>query len=739
MNSMKRNVACAALAVAVCGAGRADTIGWWRFEDGAAGTSAASLTNRMDASRLPGSAVGITGSGLPQFADAFADAVLWNPAESRAEANDRALRFSDGNGNAGRVEIASDAALSPQTFTLEFFFKYEGTGLPNWMPLVGRMNGEKTEAFYVRLHQTTGTSPQPSISVRFHNADGTSSISSDFAQAALTDGAWHHVALCVFQDGTAWNVKAYADYQVIGSRALTTGPVAFADGYPLLIGGAFPGLIDEVRLSDSVLDPKEFLRRHEVSPLADADTAVYLDFAALPAVNKAPAESPFSVASELDTKSATALSDDQPGHAVRADAWSAQSVANETALCLATNDACRTSPGRLTYDDTQNRLAANSFTAELFFKIDDFGDANNASQGDCIYLFCSPTWFLRVMRADHSLSSYFKIGNKDVPLSLNAKLEPGTWHHAAIVYDKAARTLRVYLDYQCRNSKADITLDVKESPYPTAIAGGMWPGGQYQFSRGAIDEVRITRRALKPAEFLTVAPATDGKLIHLDYETDAVASCVNGFVFGGARTNDAANPPTFSTRVPGAPLLDAAGQVVRAANAHSLHYDNRYIAYDAASVLDRADFTLEFFLRADATKASAGVMRLVDNQDVNDFVWGLRTDATGRTLEVVASTATAANAVVATFPTDSLDGRWHHYAVNFKTVEANTAVTLYRDYETVGKATLDGRLAVADGVSRFYVGGGSAGRLDEIVIWDGAKGPDDFLRARKRGGLVILR
>ena len=493
MNSMKRNVACAALAVAVCGAGRADTIGWWRFEDGAAGTSAASLTNRMDASRLPGSAVGITGSGLPQFADAFADAVLWNPAASRGEANDRALRFSDGNGNAGRVEIASDAALSPQTFTLEFFFKYEGTGLPNWMPLVGRMNGGNKEAFYVRLHQTTGTSPQPSISVRFHSADGTSSISSDFAQATLTDGAWHHVALCVFQDGTAWNVKAYADYQVIGWRDDLTGPVAFAAGYPLLIGGAFPGLIDEVRLSDSVLDPKEFLRRHEVSPLADADTAVYLDFAALPAVNKAPAESPFSVASELDTKSATALSDDRPGHAVRADVWSAQSVANATALCLATNDACRTSPGRLTYDDTQNRLAANSFTAELFFKIDDFGGANNASQGDCIYLFCSPTWFLRVMRADHSLSSYFKIGGKDVSLPLNAKLEPGTWHHAAIVYDKAARTLRVYLDYRCRNSKADITLDVKESRYPTAIAGGMWDGGQFQFPRGAIDEVRITR------------------------------------------------------------------------------------------------------------------------------------------------------------------------------------------------------------------------------------------------------
>ena len=48
-------------------------------------------------------------------------------------------------------------------------------------------------------------------------------------------------------------------------------------------------------------------------------------------------------------------------------------------------------------------------------------------------------------------------------------------------------------------------------------------------------------------------------------------------------------------------------------------------------------------------------------------------------------------------------------------------------------------LAVASGVSRFYVGGGSAGHFDEIVIWDGEKKPDDFLRAKKSGAVLIIR
>ena len=726
MNSRMGRLACAAVAVATFDTAFADTVAWWRFGDGAAGTTATTLDNAVDATQFAGTAVATGGEGCPQFADAFAaDARLYDAATHQSSVNNRALRFADGSDNYGRVEVASDATLRPQTFTLEFFFKYEETELPSWKPLVGMMNGESREAFYIRLHKTTADSPRPSISLRFHNAAGELNASADCASDTLADGQWHHVALRVCEVDGTWQAQCFADYVSVGTCKLT-GPIYYADGYPLLIGGNFPGLIDEVRLSNEILEPSEFLR--PVSPNADEDTAL----------NKAPGASPASVSALM--KGDTTTSADVPGATVRANVWAATGTANTAALHLATNAESAHFTGRIAFDDRANRVSDDDFTAEMFFKIDDLGDAS-AEKDDCAYLFCAPTWKLRVMRDNGWITGYFPgvESGTTASFSFGPSVVDGTWHHVALVYTKTAGKIGIYFDGFLKREFAVGSL-ATTATHLTSIAGNMWDtGDMYQIARGAIDEVRITRRALKPAEFLTVAPYASGKLIHLTYEENVLDSCVNAQVFGGGWTNNAANPPTLSGRVPGKALLDAAGAVIRETNAHSLHYDNRYLAYESASVLDRADFTLEFFCRASATKPTAGVMRLVDNKDVNDFVWGLRTDATGKTLELVASTEAEANTVVATYPAGSLDGRWHHYAANFKTVDANTVVTLYRDYSPVDTATLNGVLAVASGVSRFYVGGGSAGHFDEIVIWDGEKKPDDFLRAKKSGAVLIIR
>ncbi len=741
MNSSMGKWACAAVAVAAFDTATADTIAWWRFGDGAVGTSATTLANVIDATatKFVGTVVATGGEGFPLFTEAFdADARLYDATAHQSSVNDRALRFSDGNGNYGRVEVASDDALRPQTFTLEFFFKYEGTELPNWKPLVGMMNSTGKEAFYIRLHKTSADTPRPSISLRFHNAAGELNASADCASDTLADGQWHHVALRVCEVDGTWQAQCFADYVSIGTCKLTE-PIHYADGFPLLIGGSFPGLIDEVRLSNAVLEPTAFLR--PVSPNADEDTALYIDFSTLPPpVNKAPGASPALIGAIM--KGDTTTSGDVPGATVRGNVWAASGTANTAALQLATNDASARFTGRLTFDDRANRVSDDDFTAEMFFKIDDLGEKSDSS-GDSAYLFCAPTWKLRIMRGEGKLSGYYPNGTQ---FTSGPSVVDGLWHHVALVYDKTTEKMRVYLDGTMLWEGSVGSLATENATFLTAIAGNMWDtGDKYQIARGAIDEVRITRRALKPAEFLTVAPYANGKLIHLTYEENVLDSCVNAQVFGGGWTNDVTNvenppnPPTLSGRVPGKPLIDAAGAVVRETNAHSLRYDDRYLAYESASVLDRADFTLEFFSRASATKATAGVLRLVDNKDKDDFVWGLRTDATGKTLELVASTETEANEVVATYPADSLDGRWHHYAANFKTVDASTVVTLYRDYEQVAQSTLNGVLAVASGVSRFYVGGDSAGHLDEIIVWDGEKKPDDFLRAKKSGAVLIIR
>ncbi len=732
MNNMIGRLSCIAVAVATSEMLFADTVAWWRFEDGAPESVATTFVNEVDVTKFPGTAVSVKGEGFPQQTDAFGGLAVWNPSAGWSYENIRALRLSDGNGNVGRVEVASDVSLRPQTFTLEFFFKYEGAGLPSWKPLVGMRNGKSSEAFYLRLHQTSENSPRPSLSLRFHDASGTLNASADCAADSLADGQWHHVAVRVCEVAGVWQAQCFADCLPIGTCKMS-GPIHYADGYPLLIGGDFPGLIDEVRLSDAVLEPTEFLSAREISPNAAADTALYLDFSSRSVANKAPGESPNSVSAIL--KGDTGLSDDVPGTVVRANAWAVTDTGNTAALSLATNAESAYFTGRLSFDDRANRVSDNDFTAEIFFKIDDLGEESESS-GDCAYLFCAPTWKLRVMRGDGKLSGYFPNNTR---FAVGSSVVDGTWHHVALVYGKNAGRMRVYID---GTSEWEGTVGslATAATYQTTIAGNMWDtSGKYQIARGAIDEVRITRRALKPAEFLTTVPYANGKLIHLTYEENVLDSSVNARLFGGGWTNNAANPPTLSARVPGKSLVDAKGRIVRESNARSLRYDNRYLAYESASILDRADFTLEFFFCASATKATAGVMRHVNNTNVNDFVWGLRTDSTGKTLELVASTETRANAVVATYPADSLDGRWHHYAANFKTVDANTVVTLYRDYVKVSETMLDGALAVASGVSRFYVGGGSAGWFDEIIVWDGEKGLDDFLRARRAGSVMFIR
>ncbi len=82
----------------------------------------------------------------------------------------------------------------------------------------------------------------------------------------VTDGKWHHWAF-TFQpnasDSTKSDIDFYLDYKKVGSTQTLGGRVAYDDSLNFSIsqgGSNFAGLIDEVRISDCVLDPSEFLR-----------------------------------------------------------------------------------------------------------------------------------------------------------------------------------------------------------------------------------------------------------------------------------------------------------------------------------------------------------------------------------------------------------------------------------------------------------------------------------------------
>jgi hypothetical protein len=83
------------------------------------------------------------------------------------------------------------------------------------------------------------------------------------------------------------------------------------------------------------------------------------------------------------------------------------------------------------------------------------------------------------------------------------------WHHLAYVYDADAGTCTAYLDYSPVGTISGVT-DLAGPG--TAVGGHIYYGGKSEWSWGLIncfaeawfDELRITRKALCPAEFLKI-------------------------------------------------------------------------------------------------------------------------------------------------------------------------------------------------------------------------------------------
>ena len=119
-------------------------------------------------------------------------------------------------------------------------------------------------AFLLGLDGSTGTNP--SILFRHLKSDGTRENQRVTFDKEVTDGKWHHWAF-TFQpnasDSTKSDIAFYLDHVQIGNTQTLNGRVAYDDTLTFAIGeggSSFTGLIDEVRISDCVLAPSEFLR-----------------------------------------------------------------------------------------------------------------------------------------------------------------------------------------------------------------------------------------------------------------------------------------------------------------------------------------------------------------------------------------------------------------------------------------------------------------------------------------------
>jgi len=84
-----------------------------------------------------------------------------------------------------------------------------------------------------------------------------------------------------------------------------------------------------------------------------------------------------------------------------------------------------------------------------------------------------------------------------------------TWYHLAGVYDHQERKQRIYVDGQLRG-EADNPIGVVASTEAFLLGAGQWKDTDGDFWDGCLDEVRITRAALRPSEMLLSAPPSLG-------------------------------------------------------------------------------------------------------------------------------------------------------------------------------------------------------------------------------------
>ena len=79
----------------------------------------------------------------------------------------------------------------------------------------------------------------------------------------------------------------------------------------------------------------------------------------------------------------------------------------------------------------------------------------------------------------------------------------GRWHHFALVYDDATYEFRLYVDHELKDTQV-----MPEAYRPGDGFSDIWfaSGGKLNRSsfEGWIDEVRMTRKALSPEQFMNV-------------------------------------------------------------------------------------------------------------------------------------------------------------------------------------------------------------------------------------------
>ena len=780
---MRRAIIGLVAAALAAGAAQAKTVMWYRFEEQAPLTSTAAgvyVTNSVaatypahprtiyDATYNDENETNPNVAYLPTYTNsAPAGYVVYDPVTGKRHANRGCLHFhttGSGDQNGGMLRVTQDAALNALTnLTLEAFVRLGDVPITGsyMRPIILKAN----EAFQGTwgLHVFESNLFYRATLLLNDNTTLVHGWGNGAKSVRIDDGRWHHLAV-TFNFGTK-KVYSYVDYVRISNATMDSNAIGFyhPSNSPLQIGGnannstrRHNGEIDEVRISDEALPPENFLRYVPMREI-DGDTMYYLPFDAgaedwfsttAPPINAATnVVGTITIYKNATLAEMPCVTNDVPGDGIRNGVFASDRCANGGATHLPVTGVGAHHGVSFLLRDPNNLITASNFTFEAFVKTDrQTTKPENSQYADSFSIFQSGYMKVLMNGANRQLLfRYIVSGNSNE--SYVPRIDDGRWHHIAYVHDAAAGTITGYVDYKQVTSFVGGTGGHAVNIRISGESAG------YQTLPGCLDEVRITRRALSPAEFLTthdcVALPT---LAHADFEDGMDLTPDTGLVGAGvASARTGGSVPVLDNAVPGRIAMDGAAMQDVRDNRKSLRVDGGKIGWTDVALLRQPTFTVEFFAKLEHLDYVANLIRLTRGESPDGTpAWALFTFAAG-TADQLTICAQQGQGDPFYFPRHDFsasiaDGRWHHWALTFdSTSGTQTVITLYRDYLPLCTRTLESPINYLNTVNTLSIGGTGSnpahlrGNFDELRVSEGVLPVSAFMRAQPNGTMLIVR
>ena len=832
MNIKAKPAVLAAATLAAISAVPAKTVLWYHFNEQDNGyrpyhepVRSDVIENAVDPESLQGQPGGLntspafTNNQVPTYTNDFPSCATWYDPATGVRGDDRRClwmrsQYGDGSGESSVILTDDDEKLHCENITVEFMAKYAASkSLSQQAHMIGMRNS--SSANVVAWGIIFYTSGKAVLRVQTRNSGGTAQDGdksfelAESTSSGLLDGNWHHVAFTY--DGTT--AKLYVDYVLKVSKAWpypldynsqNAGMLSIC-GFDKQTYGHWNGFIDEVRISDTALDPSQFIHPSglvssslagKIDAVTDEDTALYMPFDsvdaavtdpffggvgaplvfnALNASNAPIVKAVLPTSGMLPTTSAATAS-----NIVHGGIFATDSAANSGCWDFGVNSALYGRSIHMTVNDysasdRSHSITAGDFTMEFFLNIHSkpsslryIAREQAASSGTA--------WTLYFSGSGDRLC--FSVNDGSAAKSIySGALTYGEWHHVACVVNRAARTVALYVDgaLQGMEEGFDLLFPAGDVADCLKICGGYGATQTDQFHDLSVDELRITKRALAPQEFLAAGvngtTALEPTRAWVGFEGDLSVEPRPDEIPAGVKSANAA----FSNVVWGnGNILDGAENRLRSSNTKSMWFSgaNEKTMFGRNVLLekDMESQTVEFFMKApkDSAREWAYMLRaysapMADCQSsasdsANIMSWTIGYGGATVANPTFRSGEVYVGAVTADFPTSSVtrnfndvegedakldDGFWLHVAVTFEPNDTtNTLVTFYKDYKRCGTPkSINGRMKQIVGVTESCLGMGCnfTGWIDEVRISKGVLTVDEMLHVQKRGAVVTFR